>query len=97
MDSLFTYLDNSGLDKLEEYYTFPGEAIEGGGFRTDDMSFTITVSSENLSKTVNAFGYLTPDIEETYLDMPAPLNEIYDRIRVISQETEEVHKENISL
>jgi len=95
LDSLLAYLENSGLDELEEYYQFPGEPLAGGGFRTGDMSFTITVNSENLSMTVTAFGYLTPDHGETYPDMPSPLNEIYGRLRVLAMATEEVYHETI--
>ena len=95
LDSLLAYFENSGLDKLDEYYQFPGKPHEGGGFSMGDMSSTITINSENLSKTVTAFGYLTPDHGETYPDMPSPLNEIYGRLRVISQVTEEVYRENI--
>ena len=95
LDSLLAYLENSGLDKLDEYYQFPGEPNESGGFRMGDMSFTISVNSENLSKTVTAFGYLTPDKGETYPDMPSPLNEIYGRLCTIAQVTEEVYREDI--
>jgi len=95
LDSLVAYFENSGLDELDEYYQFPGKPLEGGGFRTGDMSFTISVSSENLGKTVTAFGYLTPDDGETYPDMPSPLNEIYGRLKVLTQVTEEVYRENI--
>jgi hypothetical protein len=95
LDSLLAYLENCGLDKLDEYYQFPGEPNESGGFRMGDMSFTISVNSENLSKTVTAFGYLTPDKGESYPDMPAPLNEIYERLRAVSQTTEEVYREDI--
>lgn len=59
------------------------------------MSFTISVNSENLNKTVTAFGYLTPDNGETYPDMPPPLNEIYGRLRVLAIPTEEVYRESI--
>ena len=95
LDSLVAYLENSGLGGLDEYYQFPGEPNESGGFRMGDMSFTISVNSDNLSKTVTAFGYLTPDQGESYPDMPSPLNEIYGRLRTISQVTEEVYRENI--
>jgi hypothetical protein len=95
LDSLVAYMENSGLDKLDEYYQFPGEPNESGGFRMSDMHYTITVNSENLSKTVTASGYLTPDKGETYPDMPSPLNEIYMRLHFISQATEEVYREDI--
>lgn len=95
LDSLLAYFENSGLDKLDEYYQFPGKPHEGGGFSMGDMSFTITINGKNLNKKVTAFGYLTPDKGETYPDMPYPLNEIYGRLRVISQVTEEVYRENI--
>jgi hypothetical protein len=99
IDSLLAYLENSGLDKLNENYTFPGKPIEGGpagGFTTGDMGFTIIVNHQDLNKSVTAFGYLTPDHGETYPDMPSPLNEIYGKLRVIAQATEEVYQENIS-
>lgn len=95
LDSLVAYLENSGLDKLDEYYQFPGEPIAGGGFRMGDMGFTISINSGNLSKTVTAFGYLTPDQGESYPGMPAPLIAIYGRLRTISEITEEVYQESI--
>jgi hypothetical protein len=32
---------------------------------------------------------------ETYPDMPVPLNEIYGRLRAVSQTTEKVYQEDI--
>ncbi len=96
LDSLLAYLENCGLDKLDEYYQFPGEPNESGGFRMGDMSFTISVNSENLSKTVTAFGYLTSDQGESYPNMPSPLNEIYGRLRTLTMTTDKVYEENIS-
>jgi len=98
LDSLLAYLENSGLDKLEEYYQFPGKPNESpaNGFSMGDMRITITVNTDNLSKTVSAFGYLTPDNGETYPGMPSPLNEIYQRLRVLAMTTDEVYRENIS-
>jgi len=94
--NLVAYLENSGLDELDEYYQFPGEPREGGGFSMGDMSFTISVNSDNLSKTVTAFGYLTPDQGETYPDMPSPLNEIYQKLKDIAvNQTEEIYRETI--
>jgi hypothetical protein len=95
LDSLLTYFENSGLDKLDEHYLFPGELGEGGSITRGDMDFTISIYSENLSKTVTASGYLTPDKGETYPDMPSPLNEMYQRLRAIAMETEEVYSEPI--
>ncbi len=95
LDSLLAYLENSGLDKLDEYYNFPGEPIAGGGLTRGDMDFTISVNSDNLSKTVTASGYLTPDKGETYPGIPAPLNEIYGRLRTLAMATEEVYQETI--
>lgn len=37
LGSLLAYFKNSGLDKLDEHYQFPGKPIEGGGFTTGDM------------------------------------------------------------
>lgn len=88
LDSLLAYFENSGLDELDEHY----KPHVGGG---SDMIYTISVNSDNLSKAVTASGYLSPDKGKTYPDMPSPLNEIYGRLRVISQVTEEVYRENI--
>jgi len=99
LESLLAYFENSGLDKLGEYYNFPGESIENGpsgSIRSGDMQFTITGTRDKLRKTGTAFGYLTPDHGETYPDMPSPLNEIYGRLRTLSITTEEVYRENIS-
>jgi len=96
MESLVAYFENSGLNELDEYYQFPGEPNESGGFRMGDMKFTITIASDNLNKTVSAYGYLTPDNGETYPDMPSPLNDIYRRLRTVSDMTEEVYQEDIS-
>jgi hypothetical protein len=95
LDGLLSYLENSGLDKLNDSYNFPGKP-EGGGITQGDMSFTIIFNSENLSKKVTAFGYLTPDKDETYPDMPSPLNDIYMKLRAIAMTTKEVYQENIS-
>jgi len=99
LNSLLAYLETSGLDKLTEpYYQFAGKPIEGGpagSFTTGDMGFNLTVSFDNLSKQVTAYGYLTPDHDETYPDMPSPLNDIYVKLRAIASATTEVAKENI--
>jgi len=97
LDSLIDYLKNSGLNKLEARYQFPGQPIEGGpgGFTMGDMGFTLIVKSGDLNKTVATFGYLTPDQGETYPDMPSPLNDVYIRLRAIALATQEVYRENI--
>jgi hypothetical protein len=96
LESLLAYLQNSGLDKLDESYVFPGEPVEGGGLRQGDMGFAITVYSESFKKSVTAFGYITPDNGETYPDMPSPLNDIYGRLRLLAVPTQEVYRENLS-
>ncbi|MDD5038836.1 MAG: hypothetical protein PHN78_05925, partial [Dehalococcoidales bacterium] len=68
VNNLLDYFEDSGLNKLDDSY---GGPVEGGS----DMSFTIIVNSDNLSKKVTAFGYPSPDKGETYPDMPSPLKE----------------------
>jgi hypothetical protein len=94
--SLLAFIRDSGLDKLGEYYQSPEKPIEGGGFAMGDMKLTLTVNYEDFQKTVSAFGYLTPDLGQTYPDMPSPLNDIYVRLRTIALATQEVYQENIS-
>ncbi len=96
VNNLLSYFENSSLDKLEDYYNFPGERETSGTIRRSDLEYTVTVASGNFSKSVTASGYLTPDNGETYPDMPAPLNEIYGRLRTLKMTTGEVYQENIS-
>ena len=96
LNNLIAYLEASGLDKLKDSYYFPGETTGGGGFRQSDLGFTIIVYSDNLSKKVTTFGYLSPDKRETYPDMPSPLDDIYGRLRTLAMTTQEVYRENIN-
>jgi hypothetical protein len=98
LNSLMDYLDNSGFEKLNEYYQFPGKPIEGGtsvAITSGDGSFKFKINSARIQKIVTASGYLTPDHDETYPEIPSPLNEIYRRLRIIALSTQEVAKENI--
>jgi len=95
VNNLLAYFENSGLDKLEDYYNFPGEKEASGTIRRSDLDYTVTVASGNFNKSVTASGYLTPDNGETYPDMPSPLNEIYGRLRTIAMITEKIASENI--
>ena len=96
LTSLLQLFQTGEFIELDEYYQFPGKPNTTGGFGMGDMSFTVSVNSENLSKKVTAFGYLTPDRGETYPDMPSPLNEIYGRLRDIAEnKTDEVYHESI--
>jgi hypothetical protein len=95
MNDLLAYLENSGLDKLEDSYYFPGKTSESGGFSQSDLQFTFIVNGDNLRKKVTAFGYLSPDRGETYPDMPPPINDIYIKLRGIALATQQVYQENI--
>ncbi len=96
LGSLLEFIRNSSFKELKSKYKFPGEPLEGGGFTTGDMILTITVNSDNLSKTVTAFSYLTPDKGLTYPEMPYPLNEIYKRLKQIANnQTQVVASETI--
>jgi len=97
LNRLMDYLNNSGFNELDESYLFPGKPVEGSpsGIISGEGSFKFTINSDKIQKTVTAFGYLTPDHDETYPEMPSPLNEIYRRLRIIALSTQEVTKENI--
>ena len=98
LNSLMDYLDNSGFEKLNEYYQFPGKPIEGGTsvvITSGDGNFKFMMNSDRIQKIVTASGYLTPNHDETYPDMPSPLNEIYRRLRIIAMSTQEVSREII--
>lgn len=95
LNSLLEFVKNSGLERLDEYYQFPGKPIEGGGFTVGDMSFTVSIGYGDLQKTVTAFGYLTPDKGLSYPDMPYPLNEIYQKLRDVQNRTKEVFRQSI--
>ncbi|MBN1189142.1 MAG: hypothetical protein JXA46_05255 [Dehalococcoidales bacterium] len=94
VNNLLFYLKNSGLDKLEDSYTFQ-EDVEGGALTRSDMNFTIIVNGADLNKQVTTSGYLSTDQGETYPDMPSPLNDIYVMLRNISKNTVEAVSENM--
>lgn len=94
LNNLIDFFKSSKFDELEAYYQYP-DPSSGGGV-TSDLYCTISISSGNFSNMVKTFGYLTPDQGTTYPDMPYPLNEIYQRLRVIiDDKTEEVYHEPI--
>lgn len=95
LDDLIQLFTSSGFKKLDGYYKFPGKPTAGGGFTMGDMSFTVYINLDSLSKTVTALGYLTPDGGETYPDMPSPLDRIYVKLRAAALQTNEVAVENI--
>lgn len=88
LTGLLDYLKNSGFNELNESY-FPGTP-------SGDGSFKFTINSDTIQKTVTAYYYLTPDHDQSYPDMPSPLNELYSRLRVIALSTQEIGRETIS-
>ncbi len=99
LSALLEYIGSSGFDILDSYCSFPGRPIEGGppgGISQGDMSLTISIDHEDLSKTVTAALYLTSDKGLSYPDMPYPLNDIYQRLMGITVITVEVAHETIS-
>ena len=96
LNSLIYFFRSSHFEELSEYYQFPGEEIEGGGFKMGDMDYAVSINYGELHKKATAFGYQTPDHGMTYPDMPYPLNEIYKRLKDIADNrTEEVARETI--
>jgi hypothetical protein len=87
LKSLVDFIDNSGFKELKESYSDAGSMGDG--------IFKFSINSTGIQKTVTADGYTTPDHDETYPDMPYPLNEIYTKLRVIALSTKEVARENI--
>ena len=94
LTSLIDFFESSQFDQLDEYYQYPGAGDKGGVI--SDMNCTTSIDYGDLHKAVRAFGYLTPDRDMTYPDMPYPLNEIYRRLRIIIEgKTEEGYHESI--
>jgi hypothetical protein len=81
---------------LEDEYQFPGKQREDGAMEAGDMIFTVSIDFDGVNKSVTAANYLTPDNNETYPDMPYPLNDIYVALKnVVSDSTVEVARERI--
>ena len=94
LNNLIDFFKNSKFDELDTYYQYP-DPSSGGGV-TSDMYCTISISSGNFSNTVKTFGYFPPDSGQPYPDMPYPLNEIYKKLKDITEDrTEEVYHESI--
>jgi len=91
------FADNA--DQLEETYRFGGIKNPDGSTSSGDLDLTIHTDYQDLNKTVKAGLYMSPESSLFYVsypDMPYPLNEIYERLRAIALETEEVARERIS-
>lgn len=95
LNELLEFIESSDFVELEDNYQFTGEPIGGGGFAMSDGIFTFYVSYGELQKKVTALGYLTPDNDATYPDMPYPLNELYVRLKAVIDRTVEVAQEEI--
>ena len=95
LSELIEFFTSSQFAEMDADYSFPGVTNADGGV-TSDMICAISINHGDLHKTVTAFGYLTPDRDMTYPDMPYPLNEIYKRLKDIAENrTEEVYLESI--
>jgi len=88
LDSLADFLRSSSFMEMEDDYSLSTVPFT-------DLDLYIMVYYQDIFKAVEAHGYFSPDGGMTIPDMPYPLNEIYMRLRVISQATEEVYRETI--
>lgn len=101
LNGLIQLFQTGEFAELDKYYQFSGkpmEPIEGvptGGFTMGDGSFTFSINYGDIQKTVTALGYLTPDHGLTYPDMPYPLDEIYQKLKQVIDNTKEVYSEPI--
>jgi len=97
-DSLIQlFADNA--NELEETYRFDGIKNPDGSTSSGDLDLTIHIDYQGLNKMVRAGLYMSPESSLFYVsypDMPYPLNEIYERLRAIALQTEEVARERIS-
>ncbi len=78
----------------------PFSELEGSYYwdekQQSDLDLTISIDYQEIQKTVVASGYLSSDDGMTYPDMPYPLNEIYEKLKlIIDNRTEEVYSEPI--
>jgi hypothetical protein len=88
--------ETTEFNELPEYNDFPGQQQEDGSPGFGDMYYTVTIYSGNSSKTIHADRYISYDNEKTYPGMPYPLNEIYEKIKQITDnQTTEVYREPI--
>ena len=86
-------------NELQDTYRFDGIKNPDGSISSGDLDLTIFIDYEGLNKVVRAGLYMSPESSLFYVsypDMPSPLNEIYERLRAIALQTEEVARERIS-
>ncbi|MDV2988920.1 MAG: hypothetical protein P3T54_01985 [Dehalogenimonas sp.] len=79
LNSLLATVSASGFYELASAYSFPGRLNESG-LSFGDMILSITASVNGLTHTVNATGYLSPDGDRSFPDMPAQLSQVYEAI-----------------
>jgi hypothetical protein len=94
LGQILALLQSVDFATLESYYQYPPKDTSPP-FVHGDMSMTVFVDYSQMSKTVTAFGYLTPDQGATYPDMPHPLDELYVKFRDAALSTKEVARAKI--
>jgi len=100
LTDLLEFINDSGFEALNSHYEFPGIPVPTENFpdaiKSGDLQCVISIESKDLQKAVSASSYMSPDDGITYPDMPYPLNEVYRRLKDITENhTEEVYTESI--
>ncbi len=96
LGNLIELFEEGGFFELDHSYQFPSSTDEDGGTNFSDVHYSISTHFEHGGRTVRVNNCLSPDGGKTYPDMPYPLDEIYKRLKDITDnKTKEVTHESL--
>ncbi|MDP2730853.1 MAG: hypothetical protein Q8O55_10285 [Dehalococcoidales bacterium] len=87
LDNIILLFQSDNFTALEDSYKWPPPSRV--------FNYIVSIDYQGITKTVTVTGYPTPDEGLTYPDMPYPLNEIYQELKQVIDNTEEVYSEPI--
>ena len=83
LSELLSYIENSGFNELNESYSY--QLGPTGTARKGPAIITIYANINGVEKAVTAQGFLLKDFENSFVDLPDPLNNIYQRLLLIAE------------
>ncbi len=96
LSSLIEFFEVSGFKELNKNNESPRLPDEDGDVTVSDMHYSVSARLGSSYRYVMANNYLSPDGGKTYPDMPYPLNEIYERLKNITDnKTKVVARESL--
>ncbi len=89
LDALIAYSNQANFKALNDIYNFTGKNESGGSYARSDAMLTISVNYGGLTKIVHANGYISNDNDASFIRLPDPFNQVYQRLMLIADTSTE--------